>query len=1094
MSTPTIPPRPTRASAAGPTAVKDNMPQVPPRPTRKTDPSPAREEHTRSPFNELPIYGPPGSKRRSGSHLATTDVPARPPSVSLPSVGQEGAEYASYDQLPSEAHGASGQQSDAPAQTVNVPANTVLHQPTASVPQSTAKSRIANVTRTDSTQAAAAGIGRARPVDDVHNSPAEPSSPLGRVTSRTEDLMRVPSADLHPLRQQTSFNRSTSSLRQSRPGSVHEGTGDYEHEQGIPAIGKQIPLYPNAGDVQAPSPAQTQTQHTPGVGFFNDGSARAHSRKKSGRHQFGPPDSYGLHGHHENTTHHDQFERDWCAKHPEQAAKEGYNVYGNLNTPRPEFALSSEQLNRLVNQGGGPSMGRRYDYSACDHGTDTVLGADPNMIGTPTHEIAFSATQEYTSRMTSPKPSPAPLTPRGKRQSSGSQTAVESPLRKASFPFQDGRQSAVDGDDEDTIHVDDTEFRANKVTGGGPQDGAIDLGHPGRNNAEDGDWIDERGEGTPILASDEVLKRPGSAFMQPAVNPEVHHDDEYYDSDHRPDSRRSSMRVPSRPNSRPNSMHGDYHGGNLHRFMSHEEHHGSGMGTPLEEIEEYEPLFPEGEVQSKPKPKSISRPGLEHHHFPSQDIWEDAPSSVHYSTIVETPEPPPEMEAVAPPPPTNGMPFETPEQEQQRKEENPDDMTSDSKTFAKPHFKAGVQDDMHRPGVQRFPSQDIWEDTPDSMRLVTTVSAPQDEARSPPEERPTTSAIPTSQDDAEARATTGLGSSPRKPSIPSRPQRKSKLAEDITTDLETEGKGKEVPDLGAEKQVSPTKGKAPSIPERPKPTVPTRPARTSRSAQGEGAPLAKSTSTEEQAVTDAAPVPKAKPVVPARPGGDKFAALKSGFMSDLNNRLKLGPQGPPPKPEPEVNEEAEKAPLADARKSRAKGPARRKPAASPSAAPAEQTPAFAMSTPMTLWSIDERDQLRVPGEDAAEESKLNLPALEKVLSENEAANTTEPTLAQPKSPETAKASLASHTEASIGAEGDQPEPSISPETAQDQKSVAVNMEASLAEAEAAPASAEDAVSQQEAPVVSKTNSESRPDAAMIREKAPEEPSIASPEA
>lgn len=333
------------------------MPKVPPRPTRRVDPSPAREEHTRSPFNELPNPNVPGGKRRSGSHLSTAEVPARPPSVSLPSVGQEGSEYASFDQLPPEAHGVSGEDSDAPAQTVNVPANTVLHQPTASVPQSTAKSRIAHVTRTDSTQAAAAGIGRAKPKDDVHNTPAEPGSPLSKVTTQSDDLVRVPTADLHPLRQQASFNRSSSRLRQSRPESMHDGGEDYEHEQGIPEIGMQIPLHPNAGDVQAPSPAQTQSQHTPGVGFFNDGSSRAHTRKRSGRHHFGPPDSYGLHGHHGGPDQHDQFEKDWCAKHPEQAAKEGYNVYGNLNTPRPEFALSSEQLNRLVNQDSGPGMG-----------------------------------------------------------------------------------------------------------------------------------------------------------------------------------------------------------------------------------------------------------------------------------------------------------------------------------------------------------------------------------------------------------------------------------------------------------------------------------------------------------------------------------------------------------------------------------------------------------------------------------------------------------------------------------------------------------------------------------------------------------------
>lgn len=727
------------------------------------------------------------------------------------------------------------------------------------------------------------------------------------------------------------------------------------------------------------------------------------------------------------------------------------------------------------------------------------------MIGTPTHEIAFNATNQYTSRMNSAQVSPALAPVRTNRPSSGSQAAVESPLRKSLSSNAKGPVDDAFELDDDTIHIDSGEFKANKVTGGGPQDGAIDLGPRAGNTEEEGGWFDERGEGLPILASDEVIKRPGSAYMQPAVPPEPHHDDDHYESDHgRPDSRRSSLRVPSRPSSRPNSVHGEYHGGNLYRFMSHEEHHGSAMGTPLEEIEEYEPLFPEDEkTENKPKPKALTRPGLERHHFPSQDIWEDAPSSVYYSTTVETPDLPPEQKAAAPPP-SGATAFETPEQEQKRKETNPKDMTSDDKTFVKPHFKAGVQEDMHRPGVQRFPSQDIWEDTPDSMRLVTTVSAPQvEDTRSPPDERPTTSAIPTSQDDEDARATTGFGAVMRRPSVPSRPHRRSKLAEEITGELQ-DGKAQEVPDLGLQKQVSPDKAKAPAIPDRPKPSVPARPARPSRSAQDEGAPLAKAASGEELS----APAPKAKPAVPARPGGEKIAALKSGFMADLNNRLKIGPSAAAPKPkelEPEVGEEAQAAPLADSRKGRTKGPARRKPAASPSAAAptaVEQPSSFSISTSMTLWSIDEGDQLQVPSyEDegakpakaSSEGAKVDLPALEKVLSDNEAANTEEPTLVQPASPERTKASLSSHPPGAIGHEGDEPEPTISQGTAQDQKDIQTELEASLAEAEAAPTAADEVPAKEANVVSSQIDAEVGRDAATVREKAPEEPSIADPQ-
>lgn len=349
MSTPIVPARPTARHTGAPTVVKENMPQVPPRPIRKLEPSPSRE--FRSPLNELP--DPMGSlgKVRSRDQLSTADVPPRPPSVTLPSIGQEGSEYASYDQLPPEAHGVSAEVAT-PELTRNVSANVPLHAPKASVPQSTAKSRIETVTRTDSTQAAAAGIGMARPDDDVHKSPApaDSTTALHKTTTNTQDLRRVSSTEPQGLRQKASFSRSSPSLPigSSRPGSMIEGSV----EQGIPEIGMQIPLNPNAGDVQAPSPAPTQSQYAAGVGYFNDGSARAHQRKRSARHEFGPPGSYGLHSHGQEP--HDQFEREWYAKNPEKAAVEGYYMHG---TPKPETALSSAELNKLVNRHVDVGMG-----------------------------------------------------------------------------------------------------------------------------------------------------------------------------------------------------------------------------------------------------------------------------------------------------------------------------------------------------------------------------------------------------------------------------------------------------------------------------------------------------------------------------------------------------------------------------------------------------------------------------------------------------------------------------------------------------------------------------------------------------------------
>lgn len=92
-----------------------------------------------------------------------------------------------------------------------------------------------------------------------------------------------------------------------------------------------------------------------GIGFFNDGSSRNHHRKRSSRHEFGPPGSYGLHGH-PGQEPSDQFEREWIMKHPEMAAKEGYNAYGGL-APRPSTAMSSAQLNQLVLSNSDLGMG-----------------------------------------------------------------------------------------------------------------------------------------------------------------------------------------------------------------------------------------------------------------------------------------------------------------------------------------------------------------------------------------------------------------------------------------------------------------------------------------------------------------------------------------------------------------------------------------------------------------------------------------------------------------------------------------------------------------------------------------------------------------
>jgi len=232
-------------------------------------------------------------------------------------------------------------------------------------------------------------------------------------------------------------------------------------------------------------------------------------------------------------------------------------------------------------------------------------------------------------------------------------------------------------------------------------------------------------------------------------------------------------------------------------------------------------------------------------------------------------------------------------------------------------------------------------------------------------------------DDDEGRTTTGTAAVP-KPSIPARPVRSK-------------------PDASA-KPAPPLTNK-PTIPERPKPQIPVRPAKGDGAS---GAPLAKSTSASSAKSNDSVGdvvASKPKPPVPSRPVGSKIAALQSGFMSDLNKRLKLGPQAP--KKEEPKEEEAEvpkeKAPLVDARKGRARGPQRRAPAVAAAAAvtapssAAKAVPTLSFSTPATLWHIHPEDgNLSVTSHEAQAQTP---PAAEVESTENKATQSATPTLA-----------------------------------------------------------------------------------------------------
>ncbi|CCG84092.1 protein of unknown function [Taphrina deformans PYCC 5710] len=146
--------------------------------------------------------------------------------------------------------------------------------------------------------------------------------------------------------------------------------------------------------------------------------------------------------------------------------------------------------------------------------------------------------------------------------------------------------------------------------------------------------------------------------------------------------------------------------------------------------------------------------------------------------------------------------------------------------------------------------------------------------------------------------------------------------EDKSPDVSTKSPMNEEPQA-TKSETKPDKA-APEVPRRPAsstaqrdlPTIPARPSRAS-------------TASKDAALK--APMPT-KPAVPARPAVGKLAgSSKFAFASALEAKLRGGPPAPKKKEEPEEKEivpEEPAKPLADTRKGRARGPQKRKPAAS----------------------------------------------------------------------------------------------------------------------------------------------------------------------
>ncbi|KAK7418564.1 hypothetical protein QQX98_003909 [Neonectria punicea] len=614
--------------------------------------------------------------------------------------------------------------------------------------------------------------------------------------------------------------------------SATDSQPDVDDDQGIPEIGQRVPMNRHLGDVQAPSPA-------PG----SEDTKKHHHRKHSSRG--GPPGSYGMHGH--GVAPQDKLDKAYYEKNPHIFDREHKTP---IHDRQNDFAMSSNDLNKLVRDTVSRGAG---------------LATSSEYHSTPTEEVGFQASEEFASRLSSPRPT----------STTGDKTGA------AAF------KSEVTGPDgERTVHVDDPK-------------------HPQYRSPGDIEHIVESEEHeytAPILAPDEVSKDKAPYLQQPAVHPP-------------PERRRSSndMDDSSRPSSRPTSIYRD----------NHSQDFGS---TPLDDVKEYEPLFPE---EGKKEAERATSEAKARHYFPSKDIWEDAPNSVHYTAEVSTPDLNEKTRTLSSGtgrdrPKTPAHAFAQKQEELAEKEVNgPADVkphrSQEKPTWTEPRRDSASFLPLKRPvPAQRFPSRDIWEDVPESQLYEATVSASSEEESKPEiPSRPVKTATETSE----------------RPAIPERP------------------KPKQTPSDENQKA-------RPPVSDKPKPQIPPRPTKSTSGDSKDGE------------------FSKPKPPVPSKPVGNKpvgskIAALQAGFMSDLNKRLQLGPQAPKKeeaKPQEDLPEEKEKAPLPDARKSRARGPQRRAPAKSPAARePAASTgPTLSFSTPQTFWSVDpDRGSLAVAGEETS---------------------------------------------------------------------------------------------------------------------------------
>lgn len=533
----------------------------------------------------------------------------------------------------------------------------------------------------------------------------------------------------------------------------------------------------------------------------------------------------------------------------------------------------------------------------------------------------------------------------------------------------------------------------------------------------------------PILASDEVQKR-GGEFMLPAISPPL----PPRRPGSMPNTRPHSVAPTGPCSDADDDEDGDIEPADLSSNTGFELRESLIALQPGEETEPLFPEDEDEDaggcatgavdkVQEKPKRPDMPPSMGSSHRFPSKDIWEEAPDHAQLQAIVSSPptadvetqddsreeEKPAERTSITPEyvqgqPHDHYEPGDEKEFEQRHKDakkkagdyrhevqsEGPDEhLDRLLKRGKKGEESAGSGD---RNGVKRFPSNDIWEDVPPSLQLSTTVTPsndPREGNTNEHEGRATTTgatrlddkitSIPEEEDDTKPTAGVPIEmSSTTEPGFPARPQvpstRPTKKAPPQTGDSTFASS------TGSESAlISPDKKAPPGLPDRPKPKVPARPNRPAttmaRSPSTESPPVAPSGSSGGVAPGNTPLVgSKPKPAIPPRTGGigGKIAALKAGFMNDLDQRLKLGPQAPKQEEKPAGGEEDKPTEvLGDVRKSRAKGPRGRKLPTAKEAETKTETKADPATFKMeivgvwTVWSMDDK------GVNVGEESAIS---------------------------------------------------------------------------------------------------------------------------